>query len=402
MAIPTLPFGVRERRLNPARHLPIPLSPFHEQTLARAEANQAEPFVGITTDGRAVPGLFSLHQTGVATKPLKDAADAYLAALDATQRRTTSFEMHDAAWQRWNNTHPFTMRHGVLIETLDSNQRALALGLVETSLSVRGFETARDIMRLNETIGEITGSWEEYGEWLYWLSIFGTPSTDEPWGWQIDGHHLNLNCAVIGDQIVMTPMFMGSEPTHAPVGKYTGTRVFEAEEQAGLAFMHSLSDAQRDRAIVFRSNRPGELPDGRTHPTEGRMQGRAFLDNLQLPYEGLRAEGLTRLQQEQLLGLIEVYVGRLRPGHDRIKMAEVQQHLAQTHVAWFGGIDDDSTFYYRIHSPVLLIEFDHLRGIALDNDEPARTHVHTTVRTPNGNDYGKDLLRQHYAQFHHR
>ena len=46
-------------------------------------------------------------------------------------------------------------------------------------------------MRLNETIGEITGSWDEYGEWLYWLSIFGTPSTDQPWGWQIDGHHLN-------------------------------------------------------------------------------------------------------------------------------------------------------------------------------------------------------------------
>jgi hypothetical protein len=402
MAIPTLPFGVRERRLSPARHLPTPLSPFHEQTLARAEANQAEPFVGITTEGQAVPGLFSLHRTGVSTKPLKDAADAYLASLDDSERRTTSFGLHDVAWQRWNNTHPFIMRHGVLIETLDSNQRALALGLVEAGLSVRGFETARDIMRLNETIGEITGSWEEYGEWLYWLSIFGTPSMDEPWGWQIDGHHLNLNCAVIGDQIVMTPMFMGSEPTHAPVGKYTGTRVFEAEEQAGLAFMHSLSDAQRDQAIVFRSNRPGELPDGRVHPTEGRMQGRAFLDNLRLPYEGLRAEGLTRLQQEQLLGLIEVYFGRLRPGHDRVKMAEVQQHLNETHVAWFGGVDDDSTFYYRIHSPVLLIEFDHLRGIALDNDEPARTHVHTTVRTPNGNDYGKDLLRQHYAQFPHR
>jgi hypothetical protein len=301
----------------------------------------------------------------------------------------------------WNNTHPFIMRHGVLIESLDSNQRELALALVRASLSVRGFETARDIMRLNETIAEITGSWDEYGEWLYWLSIFGTPSQEDPWGWQIDGHHLNVNCAVIGDQIVMTPMFMGSEPTHAPVGKHAGTRVFEAEEQAALAFVRGLSDAQQDQAIMFGSNRPGELPDGRTHPTEGHMQARAYCDNLQLPYEGLPGAGLTRLQQEQLLALIEVYVGRLRPGHDRIKMAEVQQHLDATHVAWFGGTDDDSTFYYRVHSPVLLIEFDHLRGIALDNDEPARTHVHTTVRTPNGNDYGRDLLRQHYARFPH-
>jgi hypothetical protein len=27
--------------------------------------------------------------------------------------------------------------------------------------------------------------------------------------------------------------------------------------------------------------------------------------------------------------------------------------------------------------------------------------VHTVVRTPNGNDYGKDLLRQHYALHAH-
>ena len=51
-------------------------------------------------------------------------------ALDKAQRETTSFAMRDVAWQRWNNTHPFIMRHGVLIESLDSNQRALALGLV--------------------------------------------------------------------------------------------------------------------------------------------------------------------------------------------------------------------------------------------------------------------------------
>jgi hypothetical protein len=50
---------------------------------------------------------------------------------------------------------------------------------------------------------------------------------------------------------------------------------------------------------------------------------------------------------------------------------------------------------------VILIEFDHQRGIAFDNDLPSRNHIHTVVRTPNGNDYGKDLLRQHYEQ-HHR
>jgi hypothetical protein len=390
MVISTLPFGIRARPISLARQLSLPPGPMAARTLGRAEAAAHEPFVGITTDGHAEPGLFALRQTGVSTLPLKTAAEAFLGALDEPRRTSASFAIDDRRWQQWNNTHPFILRHGVLLEELTADQRDSALNLVRASLSARGFGTARDIMRLNETIGELTGRWAEYGEWLYWLSIFGTPSLEQPWGWQLDGHHLNVNCLVLGDQVVMTPAFFGSEPTYAPMGKYAGTRVFEAEEQQALAFMRGLSEDQR-HGTASRMLKP---------PTEGWIQGGAQCDNLQLAYDGLSAAHLTPPQREQLTRLIEVYVGRMRSGHDRVKMAEVERHLDQTHLLWHGGIEEDSTFYYRVHSPVVLIEFDHLRGIALDNEEPARTHIHTIVRTPNGNDYGKDLLRQHYAQFH--
>ena len=82
-------------------------------------------------------------------------------------------------------------------------------------------------------------------------------------------------------------------------------------------------------------------------------------------------------------------------------MAEVKKHLSETYLAWMGGTDEESVFYYRVHSPVILIEFDHENGIALDIDEPTRDHIHTVVRTPNGNDYGKDLLRLHREQVNH-
>jgi hypothetical protein len=98
--------------------------------------------------------------------------------------------------------------------------------------------------------------------------------------------------------------------------------------------------------------------------------------------------------------LIEVYVGRMRPGHAQVRLEEVKRHLSNTHFAWIGASDDVSPFYYRVQSPVILIEFDHQPGLALDNDFPSRNHTHTLVRTPNGNDYGKDLLRQHYARAH--
>ena len=38
---------------------------------------------------------------------------------------------------------------------------------------------------------------------------------------------------------------------------------------------------------------------------------------------------------------------------------------------------------------------------AFDNEVPTRHHVHTVVRTPNGGDYGTDLLRLHHEQFDH-
>ena len=87
-----------------------------------------------------------------------------------------------------------------------------------------------------------------------------------------------------------------------------------------------------------------------------------------------------------------------------MKMQEVQQHLNETRFAWIGGTESNSVFYYRIHSPVVLIEFDHQSPIALRHLERGKTtreHIHSVIRTPNGNDYGKDLLRQHYLEHPH-
>ncbi|MEM6916514.1 MAG: DUF3500 domain-containing protein, partial [Verrucomicrobiota bacterium] len=85
----------------------------------------------------------------------------------------------------------------------------------------------------------------------------------------------------------------------------------------------------------------------------------------------------------------------------RIRLDEVAEHLDDTYFAWIGETEDDSVFYYRIQSPVIFIEFDHQRPIGLERTGiPTRDHIHAVMRTPNGNDYGKDLLRQHYEKHH--
>ncbi len=363
-------------------------SPRLERSRQLAEEGLAQPFVGLTADGAIEEGLFPLRATGVSTRRLRDAARALLAALTPAQRTDACFPLDSPLWRAWSNVHIYLMRHGVCLDDLTAEQRELALALVGEALSAEGFETARNVMRLNHTIGEITGSWADYGEWYYWLSFFGTPSASEPWGWQLDGHHLILNCLVLGDQLVLTPVFMGSEPVLAETGKYAGTRVFEAEEARGVALMQALSAPQRARATIG-AEVPREVFAGQ------------FQDNLVLPYEGIGYDELTGEQQGLLLDVIEAYVGRMHPAHAAAKRDEVRAHLAATRFAWRGESDARGVFYYRVHSPVLLIEFDHLPGVALDNDAPSRNHIHTIVRTPNGNDYGKDLLRQHYARYPH-
>jgi len=387
MADGTTELRPRQRNRTPAR-TQFPLPPPLQKMFDRGQANLAEPFTGITTDGAAVPNLYRLEKTGLSLQPVVDAAAAYLAALTPAQRDRTSFPLDGSAWRAWNNIHAFLMRHGLGMFDLDQGQREGALALVRASLSASGYRTARDVMKLNEHIMELTNRPDEYGEWNYWVSIMGSPSTSEPWGWQIDGHHLIINCFVLGDQIVLTPNFMGSEPVYAASGKYAGTRVFAEEEARGFAVMAALTDAQRAQATI-----------GLKLPFD--VMATAFSDNLVMPYQGVAYRDMTSEQRAQVEHLIGLYIGRIRPGHAELRWNEVKRHLDASHFAWIGQFDDLSPFYYRVHNPVVLIEFDHQPGIALDNDEPTRRHVHTLVRTPNGNDYGKDLLRQHYAQFDH-
>ena len=107
-------------------------------------------------------------------------------------------------------------------------------------------------------------------------------------------------------------------------------------------------------------------------------------------------------KKEELLNLAAQYINNMREGHSEIKMEEVRAHINETWFAWKGETSEEAVFYYRIHSPVVLIEFDHQSavGIPSEKEGPIKNHIHTVVRTPNGNDYGKDLLQQHLETHH--
>ena len=357
-----------------------------------------EEFVGVTTDGAVVDGLFSISSTGVDTSGVVDAASAWLASLSAAQRKEARFAVDPAdytqdEWRLWSNVDSYE-RQGISLQEMSQDQQTKALGIMAAGLSAKGLENAEAIRHLNTYGGQLVGNTDQFNEQLYWFTLMGTPSTTKPWGWQIDGHHLVINYFVLGDQVVMTPTFMGSEPVSADQGldsEYEGLSVFDDEFAGAVAMIQSLDDDQRSVAVISTEKSNEQLVAG------------AFNDNAEMAYEGIVASDLDDDQLELLWSLAGLFVGNVDDGHAQVTMDQVRDHEQETYFAWVGDTTDDAVFYFRIQSPVILIEFDCQGPGPLGrtlSDGPSRQHVHAITRTPNGNDYGKALLALHLALDH--
>ncbi|MFE9601002.1 DUF3500 domain-containing protein [Streptomyces hokutonensis] len=380
--------GLRHRPSAPTRR-PDRWTPDLLAKVDRRRRAAAEPFRGVATSEGVRPGLFPLRETGVDVTGVRRAAEDYLAALPPPQRSAGRFPVDDLTWRHWANGARYFLRHGLCLEDLDDERRHRALDVVRASLGAHGYTQVLDLMHLNLTIGELRGEEDLLNEWLYWFSVYGEPEHGGPWGWQLDGHHVNVNCVFVGDQMVLTPTFLGAEPVTATSGKYAGTSVFRREEAVGQELFTTLTSSQRKLAVIA-----DELPPD--------LFAGAFRDNLELDVVGVPLGELTSNQRAVAAELVGLYVNRAGAGHARVRMDEVTAHLADTHFAWIGDGSLNGVFYYRVHSPVILIEFEHQAGVMFDNDVPSRRHIHTVVRTPNGNDYGTDLLRRHHERFHRR
>ncbi len=349
-----------------------------------------EPFRGLVTSGGLVEGLYPVRETGVSTAPVREAAEAMLATLDTGELSRAHFAVEDPEWRDWSNVDVgIFARRGVSLEEMNEAQKAAAWRLLEQSLSAAGVDKTRGIMRTEQTLFEINGEPIRYHEDKYYFTFMGMPSATEPWGWQLEGHHLVINYFVLGDQVVMTPAFWGGEPVVAESGRYAGNAILQAEQDLGLALMRSLRPEQQAAATIDSAK------------TRNNLLAAGNQDNLVLDPEGIRAAEFDSGQKLALLGLIREYVGNLRDPHAAVTMEEIGEHVDDTWFGWRGAAEDDAVFYYRIQSPVILIEFDHQNPVGTLTTNPpgvpTRDHIHTVVRTPNGNDYGKDLLAQHLA-----
>ena len=263
-----------------------------KELFAKMEADALkEPYVGIFTKDIDSTDLFQIHSTGVSTLPIQKAAGSFLNSLSPSQLQRTTFDINDEEWRKWCNVdNGIYDRQGVSLKELTEIQKKDAFKLIQESLSAKGLQLSKDIMKTDQTLKELNNGSLDYDEELYFFTIMGTPSSIEPWGWQLDGHHLVINYFILGDQVVMSPVFMGGEPIITTSGKYKGNTLFQDEQNFGLTLMQSLSPEQQKEATI--SN----------FKTENNNVAEANKDNLTLNYEGIQVSKFSNEQKEYSRG----------------------------------------------------------------------------------------------------
>ncbi|KAL4734466.1 hypothetical protein BDV11DRAFT_212750 [Aspergillus similis] len=296
-----------------------------------------EPFRGITADGEVNPNLFCLRNENAPIHAMQEAGQSLVTvANENSLSDKMRYPVEEDEWRRWMNPEFYLAQCGIRLEEQPKEVTAVVLRLIECSLSSRGYQKTIDCMRIDGFFGDLIGASHLMNEGSYNFILFGEPSVTGPSGWPLWGHHLSLCCFALKDQMVVSPLFFWCEPNQIDIGRHAGTEMFSLEMQLTVRLMQSLSEESRGKAILYDQLEHPDMPNG---------------------------------------------------------MNDVKAHLDDTWLLWMGKYTDDDPFHFRINSPVLICEFDHECGMYLSNSKPGRFHIHTVVRTPNGNDYAKELLR---------
>lgn len=326
-----------------------------------------------------LPGIPLLGQD------LSEQANAFLSSLGPEIREKASFPLADEERYAWYFVP--IVRKGPTFHDFNEEQKAAALQLLRASLSQEGYRKTREIIELERVLAVIenndqrTPDGKPYRDPLnYHFSIFGTPSPTNFWGWRFEGHHISLNfTATRGTLVSSTPSFLGSNPGVVRIDLQKGKEVLRKESELGFALLRALSPEQL-KVARFSDKAPFDIISSNKRKVEG------------IEKKGISYAALTPDQKSLFRDLLEVYIGNyVFEFSETFRKKIVDAGLENLSFAWAGVLDKSDGHYYRIHGPMLLIEFDNTQNDA--------NHVHTVVRDLT-NDFAEDLLRQHYETKH--
>ncbi len=215
----------------------------------------------------------------------------------------------------------------------------------------------------------------------YWTRVFGRPSSDLPWGWRFEGHHVALHFTLHERRVVSpTPTFFGANPAESPLvgGKL---RPLGPLEDVARELVCSLDEEQRVIAVVSPEAPPDLLTGSAPHVAHTLMP------------LGLRARSMRAAQRSILEALVELYVSRLPEDVAETERGALRERgMDELAFAWAGSLERKRGHYYRVQDARFLVEYDNTQNDA--------NHVHTVWRDP-ANDFGVNVLAAHYARHPH-
>lgn len=313
---------------------------------------------------------------------MTDAANAFLATLKPEQKAKATFKLDDKNRTRWHFV-PTEMhaRHGLSFREMQQDQQHMAFALLASVMSAKGLQKSAQIMSLEQILNDANpeGRFARDPKW-YFLSFFGNPSTEGAWGWRFEGHHLSLSFTIIDGHVAsITPSFWGTNPGKVLSGPRKGLQVLANEENYARILAQSFTKKQKDIAIISE-----KAPEDIITKANRKAQ--------RLEPLGIAASKMKKKQISQLWTIIEVYLRNYRPDIADETLANLEEvDLKNIHFGWAGSLKAAEGHYYRIQAPDFLIEYDNTQGGA--------NHVHCVIRDLK-NDFGDDLLRQHYEKHH--
>ena len=314
---------------------------------------------------------------------MADRADQFLMSLSDEERGRATFDFESDERVRFHFIPPEVFeRQGLTLKEMSSEQKDRAQALLRTGLSQSGYMTASEIIEVEGILQAMEGGGQfSRDPELYFVSVFGTPSSDGTWAWRFEGHHLSLHFTIIDGAItVSTPTFLAASPAEVMEGPRAGLRPLGSLEDAGRALLASLDPAQRDVAILEE-----------VAPTNI-VAGVALAPDPLSPV-GIVGSELTPAQRDLLMEVIEFYTSVMADDIAALRRAKIQDDgIENITFAWAGGTSYGDVSYFRVQGPSFLIEFDHTQ-----NDP---NHVHSGWRDFDG-DFGRDMLREHLAQVVH-
>ncbi|MGD1978515.1 MAG: DUF3500 domain-containing protein [Akkermansiaceae bacterium] len=317
------------------------------------------------------------HLHNPAASEMNKAATVFLASLNDEQRKSASFEFKNTERENWHFV-PMNDRKGLRFDALKPHQQHLAFGLLGTGLTQKGLLTATQIMTLEQILRDRGGDPEVRNPEKYHISIFGKPSTTEPWGWRFEGHHLSLNFSLLGEKVVGLPAFYGTNPAELKEGPLKGMRPLGEIEDAARELATKLIASKR--SPVFSEKAPKEILTAqdsvaKAQKVAGTPSAKMSGDELKLL---MAIVGDVASMQRQ-----EVTNDTLR------KINTIQRN--KLHFAWGGSLERGGAHYFRIQGTDFLIEYANTQNDA--------NHAHLVWRDLK-NDFARDSLKNHYENDH--